>query len=240
MARNNDLLVSIDNDAIQKALNHFNIDLQDDSIQTEKNPFLKGVHDELGGSSQGEPDNQIVAFADLFKGQSLSQVMDTFAKAQDIIKGFGDLHGMITEKSKLLQKAIDSNTTLQKAVTNLTEQNEALAKTNERLEARMKEWENTPLHKGKSKTNRIIEKSFNPEDESTIGGKKSGAKKLSLKANKKEIRNLLEAKAETDKIEKGQHNEFYMNGLLSFESSGLLPKDVIVKLQQESNVFIVD
>lgn len=135
-----------------------------------------------------------------------------------------EMEKAISESIQPLLKPIQKLIEINKGLTDeLSSTKEEIKKANDRIKA----LENQPLGR-KSYTSQFIEKAF---QENTDNGKKQ----LSMSQHKTEINNLLDNLT----FEKGQMNELYANGISMYQSSGIMPEDVIRDLAIKHNIEIV-
>jgi hypothetical protein len=122
---------------------------------------------------------------------------------------------------KPIQKLIEINKSLSDELSSTKEE---IEKANKRIESLEKQ----PVGRKSFLNTQFIEKAFQENAE-------TGKKQLSMSQHKNEINNVLDSLA----FEKGQMNELYANGISMYQSSGVMPEDVIRDLFAKHNIQIV-
>jgi hypothetical protein len=218
-----EIKVALNKDSINSALAQFGITDVKVKEPVASNPFKpasvkakgdieKGVNNELGGDA-----NEMTA-----------SILESHGK---LLKAFEEISTALAE-SKQLMKGMQGE---------LSKANETIAKNNKTISSlskRVKTIEETPMPK-KSLENNFIEKGFGPGGRLEAAG--SAGKpvvKLSMQNDRSKIIQFLVTKSKIDLMEQGKHDPKLVKALTGYESSRLLPADVIEQIKNEDNIII--
>lgn len=221
-------LIAVDNAELRKALASFGLGDEVKPLSEQVNPFVisaENKNDIQKGLSADNKDslnanNSILEQKEnretLIKGLIGEDTFNLLGSMPDLIKG-------INTQNDLLSKTLNTIATLKTENSNLSD--------------RLNTLEKQPMPR-KSVTSGYLEKGMGGAGvEGNESSQNNNSMVFSLSRDRKQIVNILEAKAEIDKIEKGLNNEIYTNALIGYESSNLLPQDIIADLNKQ-NIII--
>jgi uncharacterized protein YheU (UPF0270 family) len=260
MENNENNVIVVNDENIEKALNVFGLTLSENPFEAEKSTLEKG--EDTTNIVEVKKEEEIVkAEEPIVKKEETNDLMKAFGesglsidvllKAQDIINSFSKLDELVKAQSaefgkkelalnkkidhvnNQLEKANDVINDLEKAFDVYKGMEEKLEKAltvNSELETRLKVIEETPLP-SKSYTKEFLKKG--EDNTSNMDGKTI----LSMSRDRGKILNCLSARAEME-LQKG-HAGIFSNGTMTYEASRILPQDLIKALNQE-NILIVE